>query len=175
MKVQSINNRGKYNYQQNQNYKKVNPSFTALKSVVYDGRFCPYTFIDDAKMVKDLLDNPAFQKFYTKYDVRVIFDKFAEKSKDITLYLYCKKALKDSKPNNINIFQKIKNFFNADKKDKRIEYELCFNSKFDKFNTLSETKLEDGIDLAKKRLISRKQEEEKHAEILKSIEESLKK
>ena len=168
MKVQAINNRGIYNYQQNQNYKKVNPSFTELKSVVYGGKFCPHTFINDAKMVKGLLDNPAFQKFYTKYDVRVMFDKCSDTDKNISLFLYCKEALEDSKPN--NMFQKIKNFF---KEDKRDEYELFFISQFDKLVTLSETKLEEEINFAKERLISRKQEAKDHAEILKSIEKAL--
>ena len=169
MQVQAINNRGKYNYQQNQNYnKKVNPSFTALKSVVYEGKFCPHTFIDDAKIVKGLLNNPAFQKFYTKYDVKVMFDKLCYEDREVSLYLYCKEALEDSKPN--NMFQKIKNFF---KEDKRDEYRLYFSSKFDRFNTLSETKLEEEIDFAKERLIFRKQEAKEHAEILKSIEKAL--
>ena len=171
MQVQAINNRGKYNYQQNQNYKKVNPSFTALKSVVYDGKFCPHTFIDDAKIVKGLLNNPAFQKFYTKYDVKVMFDKASYADREVRLYLYCKEPLEDSKPN--NMFQKIKNFFKADKEDKRDEYRLYFSSKFDRFNTLSETKLEEEIDFAKERLIFRKQRAEEHAEILKSIKETL--
>ena len=164
MQVQAINN----NYQQNQNYKKVNPSFTALKSVVYDGKFCPNTFIDDAKIVKGLLNNPAFQKFYTKYDVKVMFDKASYADREVRLYLYCKEALEDSKPN--NMFQKIKNFFKADKEDKRDEYRLYFSSKFYKFNTLSETKLEEEIDFAKERLIFKKQRAEEHAKILESIE-----
>ena len=68
---------------------------------------------------------------------------------------------------------KIKNFFKADKEDKRDEYRLYFSSKFDRFNTLSETKLEEEIDFAKERLIFRKQRAEEHAEILKSIKETL--
>ena len=170
MQLQAINNRGKYNYQQNQNYKKVNPSFTALKSVVYEGKFCPHTFINDAKMVKCLLDNPAFQRFCTKYDVRVMFHKCSYTDKNAGLFLYCKEALEDSKPN--NMFQKMKNFF---KEDKRVEYELFFISQFDKLITLSETKLEEKINFAKERLIPRKQEAKDHAEILKSIEKALQK
>lgn len=174
MKVQAINNRGKYNYQQNQNYnKKVNPSFTALKSVVYDGKFCPQVFIDDAKIVKGLLDNPAFQRFYAKYDVRVKFDRSSYAVRNVRLYLYCKEALEDSKPN--NMFQKIKNFFKVDKEDKRDEYRFFFNSESDRFNTLSEAELEDNIYYAKERLILKKQEAEEHAEILKSIEEAFEK
>ena len=171
MQVQAINNRGKYNYQQNQNYKqKVNPSFTALKSVNYNGYFFPEFQLDHAKMVKGLLDNPAFQKFYTKYDVEVLFSKLSYEIDGIDLQLFCKDALKDNKPN--NLFQKIKRFF---KEDERDEYELFFNSKFDNFNTLSETKLEEKINLAKEILISSKKDEEKIAEILKSVEEKLKK
>ena len=68
------------------------------------------------------------------------------------------------------ILQKIKNFF---KEDERDEYELFFNSKFDNFNTLSETKLEEEINLAKKILISSKKDEEKIAETLKSVKEKL--
>ncbi len=165
MQVQSINN----NYQQNQNYKqKVNPSFTALKSVNYKGYFFPESQLDHTKMVKGLLDNPAIQRFYKKYDVRVLFDKPSYEMEGVNLHLFCKDTLKDNKPN--NLFQKIKNFF---KEDERDEYELFFNSKFDNFNTLSETKLEEEINLAKEILISNKQDEEEIAEMLKSIEEKL--
>ena len=110
MQVQAINNRGKYNYQQNQNYKQnVNPSFTALKSVNYKGYFFPESQLDHTKMLKGLLDNPAFQKFYTKYDVEVLFSKLSYEIDGIDLQLFCKDALKDNKPN--NLFQKIKHFF----------------------------------------------------------------
>ena len=163
MQVQSINN----NYQQNQNYKqKVNPSFTALKSVSYNGYFSPKSILQHTKMVKGLLDNPAFQKFYTKYDVKVQFSQLSQDSVD--LHLFCKDALKDNKPN--NMFQRIKQFFKTDERD---EYKLIFNSESDNFNTLSETKLEEELIYAKKSLISSKQEEEEIAEMLKSIEEKL--
>ena len=76
--------------------------------------------------------------------------------------------MKDNKPN--NLFQKIKLFF---KEDERDEYELFFIAHFDKLITLSETKLEEQINFAKERLISRKQEAKEHAEILKAIEKAL--
>ena len=168
MKVQAINSSYRQNQKHNYN-QKANPSFTALKGVAYRGLFRPDMSLRDAKMVKGLLDNPAFQKFSTKYDVFAEFfiSRF-ENTNDVYLYLYCKEALEVSKRK--NMFQKIKNFFKTDKKDKRDVYQLFFNSKYDSFNTISETELEKEFNRSKKCLIAKKQDAEKHAEILKSIE-----
>lgn len=65
MQVQSINN----NNNNNMNFK-------ALKGLKYVNSFNPDRRLDDAKIVKAVIDSPAVQEFAKKYDFMARFDRY---------------------------------------------------------------------------------------------------
>ena len=150
-------------YQNHNHNQKFNPSFKALKKIIYNR-----SSLDDALFLNTFIKKPGIKRFCEKYDVIVRYYTCLDGSK--TMDFDCRDVLKGSERN--SMLQKIINFF---KPDNRKLYEFYYNSKNEDLYELTESKLEDSIFWAKQALLYKEESAKFLEETRKSIDKVIKK
>lgn len=110
------------------NISTYKPTFSALKEVEYTGYFLPNTDVEDARSVRNFLENESFQKLCQIYDVKAEFHhgKYCGESNDF-LTLYCtgvkpsQNKQQDKAKEKISFIKKLKSFFSNKHQSEPIE------------------------------------------------------
>lgn len=132
------------------NINSYKPIFSALKEVTYSDNFHPDTYIEDARSVRDFLENESFQKLCKMYDVKAQFSnlKCCDYYNDY-LSLSCtgiespQNKQQDKPEEKTTFIKKLKSFFSNKHQSEPISepivkegdnFEITFISKGVKFN-----------------------------------------
>lgn len=128
------------------NINSYKPIFSGLKEVTYSDNFYPDTYIEDARSVRDFLENESFQKLCQICDVKAEFSsrKFCGSYNDY-LSLSCtgiespQNKQQDKPEEKTTFIKKLKSFFSNKHQSEPIvkegdNFEITFISKGVRFN-----------------------------------------